>query len=561
MASTTTNTALRGLHEGLQAIVDEIAQAGDAAGTPRVELERPRDEAHGDFATNAALMLAPVLRRKPREVAEEVAARAGDLPGVAEVEVAGPGFINLRMRDEWFLATIDSALEAGEAFGAGVVSDAEPILLEFVSANPTGPLVAASARHAAYGDSLARVLRHAGHEVSTEFYVNDAGRQVDLFGASLLARATGGDVPEDGYQGEYVVELAQQLGVQAGDDPAELGQRGVAAMIEGMRDSLTQLGVSFDRFFSERTLHESGAVDAGIEKVAAAGYTDDEDGAVLLRTTTWGDDRDRAIRRANGVPTYFAADIAYLDDKFDRVGEGGHLIYVLGADHHGYIARLKAAARALGHDADATEIVIMQMVTLTEAGEQKKMSKRRGDFVTAAELVERIGADATRFWMLERSNDQQLEIDLDAAAQQSDDNPVFYVQYAHARMCSIRRNVEEAGLAGGDPAACTEPLHASEKRLVKRIGELPLVVADAAARRAPHRVHHYARDLASDVSKFYRDCRVMGDGVDAALTARRLRTVDAARSVLALALQLVGVSAPEAMERRAEDDGEAAGEA
>jgi arginyl-tRNA synthetase len=554
MASTTTNTALRGLHEGLQAIVEELARDGDAAGTPRVELERPRDESHGDFATNAALMLAPVLRSNPREVATRIAERAGSLPGVKSVDVAGPGFINLTMTDAWFLDTVEHALAEGPAFGRGVIVDAVPILLEFVSANPTGPLVAASARHAAYGDSLARILRHAGHDVKTEFYVNDAGRQVDLFGASLLARATGGDVPEDGYQGDYVIELAEQLGVQAGDDPKELGQRGVAAMIDGMRESLDRLGVSFDRFQSEQALHASGGVDAGIAKVVEAGYTDDDDGATILRTTTWGDDRDRAIRRANGVPTYFAADIAYLEDKFERVGEGGHLIYVLGADHHGYIARLKGAAQALGHDAEATEIVILQMVTLTEAGEQKKMSKRRGDFVTASELVDRIGADATRFWMLERSHDQQLEIDLDAASRQSDDNPVFYVQYAHARLCSIRRNVEAAGLADGDPSACSEPLHASEKRLVKRIGELPIALADAASRRAPHRMHHFARELAADVSKFYRDCRVMGDGIDPTLTARRLRTADAARGVLATALELVGVSAPEQMERRDVDE-------
>jgi arginyl-tRNA synthetase len=538
----------------LQSIVDDIAQAGDAVGTPRVELERPREEAHGDFATNAALMLAPVLRRKPRDVAQDIAERVAVVDGVADVDVAGPGFINLRMTDDWFLSTLDGALEAGDAFGAGVAEHRVPILLEFVSANPTGPLVAASARHAAYGDSLARVLRHAGYEVATEFYVNDAGRQVELFGASLLARATGNEVPEDGYQGEYVSELATQMGVAAGDDPSDLGQRGVAAMIDGMRTSLDLLGVSFDRFQSEKSLHDAGAVTAGIDKLAESGHTFDENGATILRTETWGDDRNRAIRRANGVPTYFAADIAYIEDKFARVGDNGHLIYVLGADHHGYIARLKGAAQALGHDADATEIVIMQMVTLTEAGEQKKMSKRRGDFVTAVELVERIGVDATRFWMLERSQDQQLEIDLDKAAAQSDDNPVYYVQYAHARLCSIRRNVEQAGLADGDPDACDEPLHASEKRLIKRIAELPTVIAGAAERRAPHRLHHYARDLATDVSRFYRDCRVMGDGIDPALTARRLRTADAARGTLALALQLVGVSAPERMDRREEPE-------
>ena len=555
---TTDAAPLHELQSALQSIVDELAREGGAAGTPRVELERPREETHGDFATNAALMLAPVLRQSPRDVAASIAARAGDLPGVARIDVAGPGFINLVLDDRWFLDTVRDALEAGTRFGSGVAVRPLRILLEFVSANPTGPLVAASARHAAFGDSLARVLRHAGHDVATEYYVNDAGRQVELFGESILARATGGEPPEGGYQGEYVTELAEQLGAAAGDDPADLGRRGVEAMMDGMRESLAMLDVTFDRYQSERALHDSGAVDAGIEALAAAGHTYEEDGATFLRTTTFGDDKDRALRRSNGVPTYFAADVAYLLDKFDRVGDDGHLVYVLGADHHGYIARLKATAQALGHDADACEIQIMQMVTLSEGGEQKKMSKRRGDFVTSRELVERIGSDATRFWMLERSNDQQLEIDLDRAEEQSDANPVFYVQYAHARLCSIRRKVEDAGAAeGGDVLASLElePLHASEKRLIKRLGELPLVVAEAAERRQPHRLHHFAHDVASDVAKFYRDCRVTGDGIDPSITARRLVMCDAARSVLALALDLVGVTAPERMEQRDADAG------
>lgn len=543
--------ALKGLRDSLQAIVDELAKEGAAAGTPRVELERPRDETHGDYATNAALMLAPVLRRAPREVASEIASRARDLQGVASIDVAGPGFINVTMSDEWFVETLRGALEAGASYGSGVIPNAEPILLEFVSANPTGPMVAASARHAAFGDSLARLLAHAGHEVATEYYVNDAGRQIDLFGQSILARATGGEVPEGGYEGEYVGELAASLGAKAGDDPVELGARGVAAMVEQMRGSLERVGVSFDRFFSEASLHESGAVDAGIEKLVALGQTLDEDGAVLLRTTAFGDDRDRAIRRANRIPTYFAADVAYLLDKFGRVGERGHLIYVLGADHHGYIARLKAAASALGFDPDRCEIVILQMVSLVENGEQKKMSKRRGDFVTSDDLVDRIGSDATRFLMLQRSGDQQLDLDLELAESQSDANPVYYVQYAHARLCSIRRKVEEAGVVPTGErsleALIAEPMHASEKRLVKRIGEFPVLIAEAAERRQPHKLYHYAHELASDVAKFYRDCRVLGDDVAEAVTERRLALADAARSVLALSLDLVGVSAPERM--------------
>jgi len=539
------------LHDALQQIVDDLARAGDAAGTPRVELERPRDERHGDFATNAALMLAPVLRRAPRDVANEVAERAGALPGVASIDIAGPGFINITMTDEWFLETLRAAQDAGAAFGAHSVATPQRLLLEFVSANPTGPLVAASVRHAAFGDALSRILRHVGHDVATEFYVNDAGRQVDLFGASILARATGQEPPEGGYQGDYVNDLAAELGAKEGDDPVDLGQRGVAAMVAGMRSSLDRLGVTFDRYQSERALHDAGAVDAALTRLEETGSIFEDDGAQLLRTTAYGDDKDRAVRRANGVPTYFAADIAYLEDKFERVGASGHLITVLGADHHGYVARLKAAAQALGHSAEATEVLIMQMVTLSEGGEQRKMSKRRGDFVTAVELIDRIGSDAARFWMLQRSHDQQADIDLEVAERTNDTNPVFYVQYAHARLCSIARKVEDEGrgIVPNLEIATLEgvPLAGAEKRLIKRIADFPLVVAEAADRRVPHRIYHYTHDLASDVSKFYHDCRVTGEGIEPAVTARRLAACDAARSVLALALELLGVSAPERM--------------
>lgn len=560
MTDGTIITPLADLEHGLQTIVGDLAtDAGLSASAPRVELERPREEKFGDFASNIAMMLAPIMRVNPRQVGEQVAARLADRDDVSKVDVAGPGFINITMHDRWFLDLLARVLEAGDRWGADSVDTTEHILLEFVSANPTGPLVAASARHAAYGDALARILRHAGHDVDTEFYVNDAGRQIERFGASILARATGGDIPDEGYQGEYVRELAESLHATAGDDPDDLGQRGVAMMVERIRGDLSRLGVTFDRFQSERELHDGGLVDAAIERVQGSGHTYEQDGALFLRTTTWNDDRDRAIRRATGVPTYFAADLAYLQHKRDRIDHSrGRLIYVLGADHHGYIARLKGGATALGHDADTTEVVILQMVSLMESGEQKKMSKRRGDFVTAAELLDRIGPDATRFFMLQRSHDQSFDLDLDLAQQQADTNPVFYVQYAHARLCAIMRKAEQEGfdtsitaslaaLADDAVSQAAGDLHASTRHLIKRVAEFPLVVAAAAQRRQPHRMTHYLHDLASDVSRFYRDCRVTGDGVSTESTLRRLATVHAARIVLAAGLDLLGVSAPERM--------------
>jgi arginyl-tRNA synthetase len=543
--------ALQGLRDSLQSIVDELAREGAAAGTPRVELERPRDESHGDYASNAALMLAPVLRQNPREVANSIAERATDIPGVAAIEVAGPGFLNVRMEDTWFVEAVRSALESGEQYGSGVLVDAKPVLLEFVSANPTGPMTAPSVRHAVFGDALARVLRHAGHDVRTEYYINDAGRQVDLFGESLIARAAGTEIPEGGYNGDYVGELASALDAKPGDDPRALGTQAIARMVADARAFLEGIDVRFDHFQSERELHESGKVDAGIAKLVESGHTVDEDGAILLRTTAFGDDRDRAIRRANGVPTYFGAEISYIEDKFERMGGDAHMILVLGADHHGYIARLKGAVQALGFDPNRYDVVILQMVSLLENGEQKKMSKRRGDFVEASEIIESVGADATRFFMLQRSHDQQVELDVELATSHSDANPVYYVQYAHARLCSIRRKVEEAGLLPDGElslaALIEEPLNASEKRLIKRIGEFPMLVAEAAERRQPHKLTHFAHDLAADVAKFYHESRVTGENVPAAVTARRLEICDAARLVLAVALGLIGVSAPDRM--------------
>jgi len=551
MASKRTPNALQELYDGLQQTVQEIAREGGAAGTPRVELTRPNDEKFGDFATNVALMLAPVIRDNPRAVAGRIVERAGALPGVASIEIAGPGFVNITLDDDWYRATLRAVLTAGPRWGANVVADPQRVLLEFVSANPTGPIVAANARHAAFGDSLARVLRHAGHDVQTEYYVNDTGNQVSLFGQSILARATGNDVPEEGYRGQYVAELAAELAAKDGDDPEELGARGVAAMIAAAQPQLAAFRVHFDRFQSERALHDAGTVADGLARVQASGQTFEKDGATWLRTTAWGDDKDRALVRSDGRPTYFAADVGYLLDKYERGRE--LLLYVLGADHHGYIARLQAAAQALGESAESCEIVIMQMVHLLEGGDQKKMSKRRGDFVTMAELLERIGVDAARFFLLQRSHDQTLELDLELATNETDQNPVFYVQYAHARICSIQRKaanelgVPERADAGTVDAAESATLHPSERRLIKRLAELPVLVADAAERRSPHKLTHYALELAGDFSSFYRDCRVVGGDVDTQTSQLRLALCEATRSVLALSLDLIGVSAPEKM--------------
>lgn len=537
-------------HVRLQQIVAEIARESSAAGTPRVELTRPSDEKFGDYATNVALMLAAVLQEKPRVVAERIAARAVDIPGVESVDVAGPGFVNFTMRDSWFTEALAAVAIADGRWGAGVATTSQKILLEFVSANPTGPLVAASARHAAYGDSLARILRFAGHDVETEFYVNDAGRQVELFGASILARASGQDVPEDGYRGEYVAGIAEQLAAESTDDPALLGTRGVALMVASMRPELERFGVSFDRFQPESELHDSGIIEEALQLLEQHGHLYSADGAVWLRTTTFGDDKDRTVRRSNGVPTYFAADIGYLLNKFRRGHE--RLIYVLGADHHGYIARLRAATAALGYDIDSCEIIIMQMVQLVDGGELRKMSKRRGDFVEMRELVERIGVDAARYFMLQRSHDQSLDLDLELASQHTDANPVFYVQYAHARICSIIRRVAdelELAVPGAEQIGLMEPgeLRPAERRVIKRLAELPVVIAESAERRYPHKLAHYAHDLALDFSGFYRDCRVMGDGVAVETTIWRLGVCDAVRSVLEQTLALLGVSAPESM--------------
>jgi arginyl-tRNA synthetase len=530
-----------------------VASVRGAAGEPPTQLrvERSRREDQGDYSTNAAMLLAPVLRRSPREIAEligsELAASLGD--SLERVEVAGPGFLNLFLSDAWHRRALCSVLAAGDRFGGGGASPPERIMLEFVSANPTGPLNVANARHAAYGDALARILEHQGHAVWREYYFNDAGNQIRLLGESVRARARGDEVPEGGYVGDYVAEFADEIPGAAELPGPEVAARAVELMLERVKASLERYGVHYDQFFSERTLHEGSpsALDQALSLLDERGHVYRADGAVWLRTTSFGDDKDRVVIRSNGEPTYLAADVAYLEEKRER-GFDRQLMPV-GSDHHAYVGELKAAMAALGGDPDAVEVPLLQFVHLVHEGDVLAMSKRRGDFVTLDDLLDAIGVDATRFFMLRSSNDRTLEFDLELARRQSAENPVYYIQYAHARIASMLRKlpgerVDEAIAPGAELIG--EPLHSRERDLIKKVAAFPEEVAEAAERRAPHRVTQYALELARQFTAFYEACRVVGVTPPQTESFRIALSVATQRTI-ALSLGLLGVSAPEAM--------------
>jgi arginyl-tRNA synthetase len=525
---------------------------GEPSG-PEPSLDRPPKPELGDYSTNAAMLLAAPLGESPRDVAEklraELEADLGADGNVERVEVAGPGFLNLFLSDRWYRRSMANIAAAGDRLGPAPTESPERILIEFVSANPTGPLHVGGGRHAAYGDSLVRLLGAVGHEVSSEYYVNDGGGQVGRFADSIVARMTGAEVPEDGYEGDYIGEIAERLtaeGVEAADVDL-VGRRGVALVLEGVRATLDRFGVGFDTWFSERSLYERGEVETALEQLQERGHSYRSDGALWLRTTTFGDDKDRVLVRANGEPTYLAADVAYHWDKLDR--GFGRLIDILGADHHGYVARIRAAIIALGGDPDAFEALIMRLVHIVDEGERSQMSKRSGDFVSLDELLDDIGADATRWFMLHRSHDTTVDLDLDLARRESSENPVYYVQYAHARIASILRKAgegSEAAAAGVDTEGAGVALEFAERALVKRLLEFPEEVRESAARRAPHRICAYSMTVAADFHAFYRDCQVVGaegDGVERSRLALCLLT----KRTIAGALGLLGISAPERM--------------
>jgi arginyl-tRNA synthetase len=535
----------------LRAAVQRAARAlrdGEPTG-PEPTLDRPPKAELGDYSSNAAMLLAAPLGEAPRDVATRLGAELerelGAEGQVERVEVAGPGFVNLFLSDEWYRRAMVRLGAAGEQLGPAPVASPLRILIEYVSANPTGPLHVGGGRHAAYGDALVRLLRAVGHDVDSEYYVNDAGGQVQRFAASIAAEMGGGERPEDGYEGEYVAELAATLGSEGVEptDTETIGRRGVELVLDGVRSSLDRFGVNFDGWFSERSLYAKGEVDEALAQLERRGHTYKSDGALWLRSTEFGDDKDRVLVRADGEPTYLAADVAYHQDK---LGRGyGHLINVLGADHHGYAPRVRAAIAALGKDPDVLEALIMRLVHIVESGERAQMSKRSGDFISLDELVEDIGVDAARWFMLWRSHDTTVDLDLELARRESSDNPVYYVQYAHARIASILRKAGgEAGEAGA-PTPGT-PLERAERDLVKRLLEFPEVVHEAAARRAPHRICSYSTSVAADFHAFYRDCQVVGaegEGVERS----RLGLCQLTQRTIAASLGLLGISAPEKM--------------
>ena len=525
---------------------------------PPVLLETPPEKRFGDFATNFAMQAARSLKANPRKIAEAVVARL-EMPWLDRAEIAGPGFINFYLKPDWLYTLLQEILDQGEAYGNTTAGQRQKVQVEFVSANPTGPLHVGHGRGAAFGSALANLMQAAGYDVQKEFYINDAGNQIDNLAASVEARylellGQAVTFPEDGYHGKDIVETAQRIIDNAGSrylmmSPADrrevFKQIALDEKLLALREDLESFGVTFDEWFSERSLFEDDAVAAACRQLREKGHAYDKDGAFWLRSTDFGDDKDRVIIRDNGIPTYFASDIAYHDNKFRRGFET--VINIWGADHHGHIPRMKAAVAALGYDPARLEVLVLQMVSLYQGGELVKMSKRTGQGVTLTELIEEVGRDAARYFFIMRSLDSQLDFDLDLAKSHSNDNPVYYVQYAHARIASIFRQMAEAGIAFDSRAKAELKLLSTpfEQDLIRKLGDYPEEVSAAARDRAPHRIARFAHELAGLFHSFYNGCRVLG--VEPELTIARLALVAATQRVLKHALSILGVDAPEKM--------------
>lgn len=543
-------TALR------QAVID--AELVDVADIPDIMLETPKNKENGDYATNIAMQLTKLAKKPPRAIAEAILEKL-DTSGTAidSIEVAGPGFMNIRLKTDYLGDVVKMVLDQGENYGRSTSGANEKVQVEFVSANPTGDLHLGHARGASLGDSLCNVLDFAGYDVYREYYINDAGNQVHNLAKSVEARyfqALGMDqaMPEDGYHGQDIIDIGKTLAEEFGDKYVNASEEerysffreyGLQFELAKLKKDLSNFRVSFDNWFSETSLYEDGKIDVALDKLRANGHVYEEDGATWFRSTTFGDDKNRVLIKNDGTYTYLTPDIAYHEDKLNRGFD--KLINIWGADHHGYIPRMKAAIEALGYDRDTLEVEVAQMVQLYKDGEKFKMSKRTGKAVTLRELVEDVGLDAVRYFFAMRSGDSQMDFDLDLAISQSNENPVYYAQYAHARISSILRQAAETDLSAS--VENISLLQAEkEQELIKKIGDFPKVVADAARLRAPHRVTTYIQELAAAFHSFYNAEKVL-DPENRELSEARLALITATRTTIANALKLVGVAAPERM--------------
>jgi arginyl-tRNA synthetase len=547
------------LERAISEAVRKAQEAGDLATVPvpDVPLERPQRPEHGDYASSLAMRLARSARMSPLEIAGVIVRNAEVDEGVASVDVAPPGFVNLRLAPSWLAAQVDAVLQAGERFGDVPLGEDESIQVEYVSANPVGPIHVGNGRGLALGDTLANVLAAAGYEVQREYLVNDAGTQTETFAATLYARyqqlfGREVEIPEGGYPGEYMTRLAEGLKEEKGDSlllppgepcPSEVHDLGVARMMEVIKDDLALVDVHYDRWFSERSLYEADTYETALAHLREGGFVTEREGAVWLSSSDLGDEKDNVLVRSTGAPTYFASDVAYHYDKFLNRGFQ-RVINVWGADHQGHVPRMKAAVAALGVDPERLTIIVYQLVTLKRGTEVVRLSKRAGEIITLREVVEEVGADAVRFFFVGRSADSHMDFDIELAKRQSAENPVYYVQYAHARIAGILSHAKEriASFDDGDVSLLT---HDSELALIRNMLQLPELVENVAVSLEPHQLPYYAMDLATAFHDFYEKCRVVSD--DEALSKARLKLVAAAKLVLARALGLIGVSAPERM--------------
>ena len=553
------STQVEQLEAAIKAAVSRAVSAGllNTQLPEAISLERPKNRDHGDYATSIALQLAKAAGKNPREVAQIICEQLSGTDGISAVDIAGPGFINITLNRASQAELVTAILVATSEYGKVNVLSGVRINLEFISANPTGPLHLGHTRWAAVGDSLGRVLSAAGALVTREFYINDRGNQMDLFGASVEAAALGNPIPEDGYQGGYIVDLAKQVvdanpaitSLPEGERHSAFREAAYSVQLKDQQRVLDTFGTHFDVWFSERSLHDQGAVEHGLEKLRSQGHVFEEEGAIWLRTTDFGDDKDRVLTKSDGSLTYFSSDTAYYINKRERGFD--ICIYMLGADHHGYVGRLKAIAACAGDDPEYNiDVLIGQLVKIMEGGEEVKLSKRAGTIITLEELVEKVGVDAARYTLIRYPVDTPMVMDIDVLKRNTNENPVYYVQYAHARIAAVLRNAQELNISVDmKDFDATQLTHDRENELLGALAEFPRVVQSAAELRQPHRIARYLEELAGTYHGFYADCRVlpMGEEKPSALHTARLLLCSSTKQVIKNGLDLLGVSAPERM--------------